>query len=384
MKNTTICSKSWTDVNINFKKRSMGHCCASVYHDLPDNLTPDFFDNNPGIQERRRDTLAGIQHPDCKSCWRDVNNGITPFKAWVNTWDDFSQVKPDEPQVDYIEIEIDNTCDLSCLYCSAEHSSKIAQEEGKLIHNKLKESDFEIYKQWFQKTVNNSKKPMTIAFLGGEPTASKLFYEMVDFIESLNAKNLKINVTTNANSKDRLFTKFLNTIENSSAEWVIHISNESYKDSSHLIRYGLDWDRFESNVRLYASQKNVSVILFDVAMNNLSLPTFPEYVEWVCNTMQDYDKKFTILGSAVDRPRELDIAILPVSYKKYMQQAINILKERNPKNCIKHKSIFEFLGSLESRIGSNYQEDYQDILAAFLEQKQKYKKTDKLMRLINP
>ncbi len=55
----TQCSKSWTDVNIDFKNRLLRHCCKSKTYDFPDNLSLDFLYNSPQIQERRRHTAHG-------------------------------------------------------------------------------------------------------------------------------------------------------------------------------------------------------------------------------------------------------------------------------------------------------------------------------------
>lgn len=380
----TACSRSWTEVNIDFKRGILGHCCRAVYYDLPDDYTVDFFANSEHIQKRRQDTLAGIQHPDCQSCWDSLKDGVTPFREWVNEWDNFDNETPDTPRISGIEIELENTCDLSCLYCGADASSKIAQEEGITVHNKTREKDIIIFKEWLSDTVNNSDSDLNISFLGGEPTASKLFYELIDYIVSLDNKNITLQITTNCNSKDYLFNKFLDTITKSQCKWHIHISNESFKEDSELIRYGLDWDRFEQNLRAYAANEKVNHINFDVSMTSIALPTFPEYVEWIYSIMSEYDKKFSILGDVVRTPSELDVAILPESFKTYMDQAIEIVKERQLPNRVREDKILIFLEAVKNRIGSNYQEDYQNIVKKFLESKQKYKKTDKLMRLVNP
>lgn len=382
MTNRTACSKSWTDVNINFKKRKLGHCCSSVYHDMPDNLTPMFFSNSELIQQRRRDTLNNIQHSDCVMCWDDIESGNTPFKDWMNKWDDFSSAKPDVPQVNYIEMELDNICDLSCLYCSPEHSSKIAQEEGVKVINKFTQQDLEVYKQWMTDTVNNSQSHIDIAFLGGEPTATKVFYEMIDHIASLENMRGQIQVTTNGNTKDYLFKKFMDAVDKSKSEWVIHISNESFKEDSELIRYGLDWDRFESNLRTYAQHPKVERILFDVAMNNVALPTFPVYVQWIHNVMSEYNKPFSLLGTAVSTPKELDVKILPISFKKHIDKAIEIIKEYSLPNH-KQSNTLDFMETIKDRIGSGYKENYIGIVQQFLEEKQQYKKTDKLLSLMH-
>ena len=381
MTHQTACSKSWTDININFKKRKLGHCCASTYHDMPKVLTHDYFDNNIRIQQRRQDTLDGIQHSDCNACWQDINQGIPTLKDLGGEWDNFSNVKPDVPQVNYIEMELDNICDLSCLYCWPEHSSKIAQEEGEYVENKTTQQDIDIYKEWLKATVENSKHPIDIAFLGGEPTASKLFYEMIEFIAKLDCDNITIQVTTNGNTKPHLFKKFTDVLDKSTCSWIIHVSNESKKDDSRLIRYGLEWDRFESNLRSYAQHPKVQKLLFDVAMNAVALPTFPEYMTWVHDVMSEYDKPFTVGGSNVNNPQELNVSILHKSFKKYIEQAEQIIEQRPLPNRIRKDKILKFFNRIKKRIGSNYKENYETIIREFLEQKQVYKKTNELVHL---
>lgn len=382
---STACSKSWTDVNVDFKRGTIGHCCKSVYYNFPDEYTSDFFTNSKHIQKRRQDTLDGIQHRDCQTCWNDINNGVTPFKDWMNEWDNFDNAKSTEPQINYIEVDLDNTCDLSCLYCSADASSKIAQEEGIKGIDKTRQKDIENFKLWLKETINNSTTRIQLHFLGGEPTASKLFYELIDYVTTLDASNVLLNITTNCNSKPHLFNKLLAAMDKSQCQWQINISNESYKDDSALIRYGLDWDRFEQNLRAYASHKKVGRLNFDATITSLALPTFHKYVKWVFDIMADYGPPngmpFGIGGDAVYWPGELDVAILPESFKTQMDQAIQLVKECELPNYINKENTLVFFEGIKSRIGSNYQEDYKNTVAQFLVTKQKYKKTDKLMRL---
>ena len=379
----TACSKSWTDVNIDFKNRLLRHCCKAQPYKLPDSYTIDFFDNSNYIQQRRKDTLAGIQHLDCVECWRDINNGNGAYKDWMNKWDNFDGANPAIPQVNYIDIELDNTCDLSCLYCSHVCSSKIAQEEGRTVQDNTRAQDIELFKTWLEHTVNNTTQEININFLGGEPTASKLFYELLDFINTLDTSRLTLEVCTNGNSKPHLFSKFLAAIDNSNCNWNIAVSNESFKDDSELIRYGLDWERFENNIRAYAAHSKINHLTLSVTVSSLALPTFPDYVKWVYDTLKDYDKTFSFVGGIVNWPEELDVAILPAAYELYVDQTIQIVESQRDSNCSGTDRFLTFLQGLKQRINSDYKGNYQTIIKDFLEQKQHVKRTDKLMRLID-
>jgi len=380
------CSKSWTDVAIDFKKRKIGHCCKSQYYDLPDDYTSDFFTNSKKIQERRRDSLNGLKHSDCQKCWDQIDHGNVPYMEWHNEWKNFDNAKPDIPQVNFIEIDLDNTCDLSCLYCTADYSSKIAREEGVRVKDNTRQKDVEIYKQWLVDTVNNSKQEIEISFLGGEPTASKFFYELLDHIVTcVDTSKIRLEVMTNGNSKKFLLDKFLNALQPAKCELNLTVSNESFKEHSELIRYGLDWDRFENNIHTYASSDVIQHINFELTVTNMGLPSLPQYVKWVFETMKDHRKTFGFHALPVDWPNEMDIAILPTSFKKYIDEVIQIVNEQpNPK--IPHYSKQNFLSHLDSlskRVGSNYKENYKDIVRSILEKKQNVKRTDKLMKLLD-
>jgi len=383
MNNTTACSKSWTDVNIDFKSGTLGHCCKSVYYDIPTKLTPDFFSNSELIQQRRQDTLDGKQHKDCIECWKEVNQGRKSYINYWNEWEDFDNVKADVPQLQQIEIELDNTCDLSCLYCSADQSSSIAKEEGIPSVNHMNKEQIEAFKHWLKDTIEAAQEILQITFSGGEPTASKLFYELIEYIGTLDTSKVTIDVVTNGNSKSYLLKKLINAIENSTAHWSITVSNESYKEDSQLIRYGLDWDRFEENIKTYASTENIKHIHFGPTLSNIAVPTFPLYIKWIYETMKPYTVNFSITGGLITWPRELDIAILPKRYRLYTKQALDIVNSYPESNCIRNSHFLDYLEVVHERIGSNSKQDYKEIIEVFLEKKQKVKKTDTLMRLKN-
>ena len=67
-----------------------------------------------------------------------------------------------------------------------------------------------------------------------------------------------------------------------------------------------------------------------------------------------------------------------------MDQAIQLVKEKHLPNWADKKETLVFFEGIKTRIGSNYQEDYKNTVEQFLVPKQKYKKTDKLMRLVDP
>lgn len=386
----TPCSKSWTDVNIDFKNRLLRHCCKSEPYNFPDTIDIDFFDNSSRIQERRQQTLNGVQHPDCNHCWNDYNNGMGTYRDWMNKWtdNDFLKKEYNKSSVEYIEIELESTCDMSCLYCSSVCSSKIAQEEGITYINNTKKEDIDAFKRWFQHIIPNIKDAVIINFLGGEPTASMLLYDIVEFVESviLAYPNLEIyiGICTNCNSKPFLMNKLIKIIDKSNAKWSISISNESYGNISELIRYGLSWERFSDNFKSYVEHKNVCNITLSPTVNAFNLPTFANYINWVHDILKNKQKNFCWVGNYVSWPKDLDIKHLPNVYKKYIINAQHALElEKNNLHLIDFEKFNNFLIQMHDRIGTEYNEHYMVNIQKFIDRKNQVKNTDKLNLLIN-
>lgn len=387
----TQCSKSWTDVNIDFKNRLLRHCCKAKPYNFPDKPGIDFFDNSLQIQERRQHTANGIQHPDCNSCWRDLNSGNAAYKDWMNKWDDneFDTKDLRKSHINYIEIELDNTCDLSCLYCSSLCSSKIAQEENIVNIDNTRSYDIDQFKLWLVKVAADSNDRTVINFLGGEPTASKLFYELLSVIHTISKQHpnfdLQVEICTNGNSKKHLMDKLIASIDASSIDWVISVSNESYGTDSELIRYGLNWDRFVDNLIRYMTHPNVVSINFAPTVNALNLRTFAKYINFVQDLLAKHapTQFFGWVGNYVSIPEQLDIKLLPAEYKQYIIAAKEqIALEKNNSFFTNYERFYIFLTEMERRIASEFSPDYQQQLQEFIDEKQRVKQTDKLNRLM--
>jgi len=403
--NSTYCSKSWTDINIDFEARTVQHCCKSVSYNFPEVLTEEFISKSEKLVERKKQSLEGIAHPDCQHCWNEYATGGTAYRDWSNNWnDDIIKEKKiheinDDSFVHHIEIKLDSTCDMSCIYCTSRASSKIAEEEGVYKENRTNENDYEIFKSWFenfikQKIKNYSDKNtpnIVVSFLGGEPTASKRFYELVDYIEDIsklhNNINIKVAICTNANSKKFLMDKIINKMNNSKLDWEIAISNESVGEDAESIRYGLDWGRFSTNFKQYIQHPKVKLIVLSPTITIFNLKSFHLYIKWVHEQFKFYspDKTFTWVGNiAYFNDGLSDISYLSKDYLFYIELAEKeILKEIHNVSYFDSTQFVTFIDALKVRVGSLYNEDYKEIAQEFLEDKQKFKKTNILIKLLN-
>jgi len=398
---TTYCSKSWTDINIDFENRTINHCCKADKHSFPDVLTEKFISLNDAIVERRNQSMQNQAHSDCIGCWNNTLTGSSSYRDWANVWTDteFAERKDvltgptSDVYTHYIEIRTDRICDMACIYCNAYSSSKIAQEEGVPYKDSTNENDYKVFKQWIKSFMHRTdiveqNAKITFIFLGGEPTASERFYELIDFIEEQAAftdKIIRLEICTNANSKRFLMDKLVDRMNTSKLVWAIGISNEAFGESAELVRDGLVWDRFTDNFVKYVKHENVETIVLNPTLCVFSIKSFHEYISWAYEQIRTYapTKEFLWYGNFVSLPYELDIAYLPESYKKYIDLAIDVATSETDLNQINKQVFIDYLHTIKNRIGTSYSSEYKKSAEEFLLKKQIVKKTDKLIKLMD-
>jgi hypothetical protein len=394
---STYCSKSWTDINIDFESRILRHCCKAKPLMFPDILTEEFISDNNSIKERRIVSLLNIAHDDCSTCWKDYEKGNSAYRDWANRWNDsFIKNNKDslssDSHVYYIEIKPDRICDMACIYCSPDSSSKIAQEEGIIYIDKTDYNDYEIFKSWIKNFLSRKdlkSNQIIFNFLGGEPTASEKFYHLVDFIEEQALHNphlsIRLEICTNANSKKFLIEKIINKMDSGKTKWAVGISNESYGRVSELIRHKLNWSRFENNFLRYITHPNVELIVMSPTINAFSLKSFHQYIDWTFRhfNLNASEKQFTWYGNFISWPDQMDIANLPEAYIEYIDQAeYRLMQEINNPNWLYKENFFNFIKQMKNRLGQNFKETYKEDLEKFLYTKEKVKKIN-LSALLN-
>ena len=394
---STYCSKSWTDINIDFESRILRHCCKAKSYDFPTTLTEQFISSSDLIKNRRAVSLQNIAHDDCSACWNDYNKGNSAYRDWANRWDDnYLKINKDSLDTDshvyYVEIKTDRICDMACLYCSSSSSSKIAQEEGQPYDDNTKDEDYEVFKKWIKNFLNRKdlkSNQIIFIFLGGEPTASERFYTLADFIEDqavLNPQlNIRLEICTNANSKPFLMDKIVKRMDTSKTKWAIGISNESYGNVAELIRHRLNWSTFANNFRTYIAHPKTELLVMSPTVNAFSLKSFHIYIDWVFKQFEANapEKEFTWYGNFISWPDVMDITNLPRTYLPYIEEAeARLMKEINNPKWMYKENFIEFIKQMKNRLGQSYKESYKEDLINFLETKQKVKKTD-LSSLLN-
>ena len=293
-----VCSKLWTDTNIDFRRQEIRHCCKSIGHKITfqemDDLGVDVFEKYDLNVENKQTMLLKNQIPahTCKLCVRNGDNAIR--HSW-NTWtDDFitnsKDVLMDTDHVQYIEIDIGDQCDLACVYCGPWSSTTWKKEVGQSVKSK-DEYTIEWTRRMMELLVERIKqidktRRLSINFLGGEPTLMPEVYTLIDNLTPIfKTFDEKVNLmfTTNLNTKGPLFDRMVDTIKktNEFAHWTIGVSIENIGPRAELVRYGLDWNRFHHNMM---ELQHHAKIALTCTHNYFSLPHFDETLEYFFNS----------------------------------------------------------------------------------------------------
>ena len=374
--NNTLCSKAWTDLNIDFAKRQLRHCCKSVFEPFPDELTFEFFNHSSTILNRRKDLLNGIEHPHCNHCWKSYENTGSAYRDFENKW---ASINDKSNNITFIEIMLDNICDMSCIYCDADFSSKIAAE--KKIKQQLKqptENDLEVFINWLIFIIPRQTKPVCLSFLGGEITYSKNFFIFVKRLlkaKELHNSNIVFSCLTNGNSNQAKLNRMLEMLDTLPEKWDINVcmSNEGTGEISELVRSNLNWERFKYNLEQYIKHPKIKFLCLAPTPCLFTVPSMLEYFIWAFNIIKSYNKKLTIAGNWIVYPTAIDVARCNVDKKIYVDQIIEL--------CQEHKTLFAYdnefnrtikwLEKLKDRIGTMPLDE--NMLNTFLDEKAKEK-----------
>ena len=346
--NDTYCKRVGNEIILRgfHKKGEIALCCKSLH---PFSMDTDISE----INEVKTALDNGIYHKHCNYCWKLEHNGQ---KSWRQTGNEM----PDDAKKN-VEIYLDNTCDLACVYCTPKYSSswiqEIASANKKNIpiqsfinddyYDKQKETYNHIPKilsfiEQLGKEAKNSK-PLFISMLGGEPLLTSAvkkdvigsiitaFYKHADDNEYLG-----IQIVTNGNTPDAIIDKTLNKInqlqdKHPQLRVSVNLSTESIGKAAEFIRYGLDWKQFEKNCNKWLNAPGIDVS-WSMAVNMISWKFTPEFLVWAIKKAREYNKKTHFNFNTVDYPQHMSIKMLPPSDYQIFNTIKNI--------CEKNKSIF--------------------------------------------
>ena len=305
--------------------------------------------------------------PDCQWCISTAPNNIK--KVW-NNWndkfldrlDDLTPLK-EASKTAYIDLDIGNSCDLACVYCGPWSSTTWAKELGQtksarnFIDPEWKEKILENLSLYLLKLDSNEKIVFNI--LGGEPLLIVDTYEIISYLSN-NCKHFKqkpiLMITTNLNCKPTILKKLLATLEETKNifEWNLSVSIEDVGKRAEAVRYHIDFNRFEKNLRLI--KDNVDKIYLTTTFSILSFANFHELIEWSFDILgkECYTKTWDYTLNNVQEGYT-DLAYCPrelIDIHKIKNTYTTIINDLTDRNENKVKNVMDHLDNMYQRAGT--------------------------------
>jgi len=298
-----ICSKMWTDVNINFQRQTFQHCCKQIHSKISfdeiDTLGKDVFQKHKSIVSDRKISIEEDRlPPSCKWCIDTAPNNIKKvWNIWSDDWiDDNIENLYTENYVTYIDLDIGKSCDLACVYCgpwsSTTWAKELDQPTNSTIDTVWKDKILANLREYITTLDCNTKIVFNI--LGGEPLLITDTYDIIKYI-SVNCGHLNhkpdMMITTNLNCKPALLKKLLLTMDETAdtLNWVLSVSIEDIGDRAEAVRYHIDFKRFENNLRAVIGKPHM--IYLTVTLSILSFANLGEFIDWSFDIMGE--EKYT-------------------------------------------------------------------------------------------
>lgn len=345
---------SWNTFRLYTGSSSSCHRIENVF--VPLDKFENFHNTEPVLNDRRLmvqgEWPAGRGCEYCKEIevaggvsdrlFHNPVDGLTPF--------DFDISKPEAPVTPRIlEIYLNNTCDLACVYCVPIFSSKINDELKKFgplptidIVPIDRVADHEQYLSkmiaWLEK---NSKHLHRLNIQGGEPFLQKECAILIDWLENSNNPDLELSFNTNLNEPPGILDRYVNRLKTLLTKRKIKrvdftCSIDCWGPQQEFIRYGLNLDTWKRNFEMLLEHPWLFLHVGHT-MTSLSINTSPE-LQCIINGYRNQGHRIFQTFGHVDGPNQK--LYDPVYFGgKFFQNRLNDLENLIPHGIEKERFL---------------------------------------------
>jgi radical SAM protein with 4Fe4S-binding SPASM domain len=283
--------------------------------------------NGPAAQTLRSNMLNGQRSPECEFCYNRESHNLPGLRIGHNkTYGHFkdpsaSAVVKDFKPV-FLDVRLNNICNLKCRMCSSYYSSSIAQEESEIFGKSVVRSTTMINqqrRQYLQDILTYIPSVNHIYFAGGEPLLAPEHYQIVDSVLEQNKNEVSLSYNTNLTTlkfRDRNVLDLWNNFKQIS----LGVSIDAEGAVAEYVRHGCEWNTVESN--LFAVKTHCPHIQINIA----STLGFMNVASLIALQQRWYQQGIVLLSqfsvSMMTSPAHLTVRVLPAHHKRRLEQAI--------------------------------------------------------------
>jgi organic radical activating enzyme len=341
---------------------------------------PNGLFNTAQLKQSRKEMLNGQRPAECSSCWHTEDNTVDGLSARIfkssDKWsltdhDSIVQLTGDEDiYPSYLEVSFNNACNLKCIYCSPEFSSKWAedvkfngsfdllastpenithQNYGNLETLILKKRDHNPYIDAFWKWLPAANRHLKVfRITGGEPLMSKETFSMLDWFMENPSPHLELSINSNFSVTDKLWDKFIQKVTTLNAsgnvkEVKLFTSVEAWGTQAEYIRTGLDFKLLTDRI-VESISAGIPVTIM-AALNILSLTSYKHLLEWVLlqKTLYNTTSRLLSIDTAYVRgPAFLDPIHASAYLVDYFKTAVDFVNDNTSYNTHTTFEPFEY------------------------------------------
>lgn len=320
----------------------------------------------------RRKMLAGERLPGCQKCYTQEEHSDLKDRHSMRQFLNYrySHVKRDQlteefESLRYIEMSVDNICNLQCKMCTSMFSSKLINRDrflGNPVHKKLEPNFRKLDKM-------DLSKLEYVKILGGEPFITPNFVRFLDYLcERSNPANIMLEIATNGTSLpgDDVLERMNRFKMN-----YINVSLDSYAKSNDYQRWGGSFETTFNNAQTYGKIFDKVYITFHSVVSVLNANDLATTIDFI------RDKNhYHISVDFVRDPEYMSLLYAPPSYIEWIlkenqwnftaYRLIETFTNRASYDPARWLDFIDKIDVLDRYYGSSL-DDYNPKLAAYLE-----------------
>ncbi len=375
----TFCVLPWTHL-ATYTNGSVLLCCVAQ-NNLNLNLNETTLAqawNSEVLRDTRKKMLRGEKVSSCTHCYREEAVGYESHRLAENkTWEhrfsrEWLQTRIDattetghlKEGLVSVDLRLGNTCNLTCVMCRPQDSSKWVGLAKKL-ENSLRNED--LYREWkekaqinqsrfewyknseFWKDLNNLLPSIRELIIGGgEPMLLEEHRALIEAcVSSGHAEHIQLRYHTNGTILDeKIFElwKHFKLVET-------FVSLDSIGERNHYMRHPAIWTHIENNLRKLDNYPygNLRILLL-CSVHLMSVFYLDEYSKWV----QDQNFKLVAAGAdgyfhpgVVHYPSYLSVQVLPRKIKDLITRRVRDFEKISKNPSSKIDGILNFMNEVD-------------------------------------
>ena len=265
--NPVFCPMPWTGLMYNFDG-TVKNCIRSAESigNIQNNTIEEIV-SGPVNDTRQSMILNGISTINCQPCHK-LESGKKSFdiisdrKFYIR---ELKQVpldtyRPNNFDLQTIDVRWSNLCNFACVYCGPTFSSKWASELNVAPATPTDQQRLQFKDYIF----NNAKKLKHVYLAGGEPLLMKENLELLELLDP----NVNLRINTNLSKVDtRVFDRIC---EFKNVHWIVSV--ESTDQEYEYMRYGGTWEDFLLNLNnINKLEHKITFNMLHLLLNHMSI-----------------------------------------------------------------------------------------------------------------